>query len=463
MRVIVAATVLVVVACLAAWAAPLFPGASQALQPRAGLGLPSENFPSGRTASAIQPLATFALTSSVVPGAVSICWPEQSVPLFSHYEILASTTSSSGPWTTVANIAAETDTCYWHAALSTTQSTFWQVEVWEFLFTYELVGESSVLATNQPAPATLGYSYVNDMMITISWTNNAVYGGNLSFANYKVYYGSGTLSSTVYAAGTRALREEVQPSTAQSWYIVTTDAASQGSAITYLTSTSNVLRFTAPGRLTAVPTVSNSSADVSQALTFGCTSTGGLGTASFAWAFGDGTTATGATVQHAYSSVGTMTATCTVTDSVGSTASASVHVVVSPLPTIAAPTASSGGGVLSGKTVTFSVVTTPGPGLVTYTWLGLPSGCSSANGPKVTCSPSSAGSYAVSVSVTDSNGMTVTSVPLAFTVHPVVMGLPVADGAAIIAVGSAAAVGAILAVGYLLMHRRRKPSPVAAA
>jgi hypothetical protein len=463
MRFIEAAAVLVVVACLAAWAAPLFPGASRAVLPRASLGMPSDHPTSGATASTVHPLVTanaFALTSTADPESVSVCWPQQSVFLFSGYEVMVSTTSFSGPWSVIADVSSAATTCFWDTAISTTGPTYWEVAVYSALT--GLVSESTVLATFQPAPATLSYSYVSDSMITLSWTNNAVYGGNLSFASYKIYYGSGTLSSTVTYVGTRAIREEVQPQTAQSWYIVTTDEATRGSLSTSLTSTSNVIRFIAPGLLTAVPTVSTGSADTSQVLTFGCTATGGLYTYTFAWAFGDGSTATGATPSYAYTSAGTKVAACTVTDGVGSVATASINVVVSLLPTIATPTASLGGGVLAGKSVTFSVVTTPGPGLVTYTWLGLPSGCSSANGPDVTCSPSSAGSYAVSVSVTDANGMTVTSAPLAFTVHPVVMGLPANEGAAVIAVGSGGAVGAILAVGYILMHRRRKPAPVAA-
>src|SRR5262245_12205311 len=70
---------------------------------------------------------------------------------------------------------------------------------------------------------------------------------------------------------------------------------------------------------------------------------------SYAWSFGDGGTATGASVSHTYASAGTYKATLTVTDDKGATGSGSVTITVSST-TVNAPsnlTAS-----VSGKTVT---------------------------------------------------------------------------------------------------------------
>jgi PKD repeat protein len=62
----------------------------------------------------------------------------------------------------------------------------------------------------------------------------------------------------------------------------------------------------------------------------GSTSSDADGTiASYAWAFGDGTTGTGVSASKVYTTVGTYTATLTVTDSAGATTSTSVVVTVS--------------------------------------------------------------------------------------------------------------------------------------
>lgn len=56
---------------------------------------------------------------------------------------------------------------------------------------------------------------------------------------------------------------------------------------------------------------------------------------SYAWNFGDGTTGSGATVSHTYSTVGSFTAVLTVTDNRGATATSSVGITTSQSPTIA--------------------------------------------------------------------------------------------------------------------------------
>jgi hypothetical protein len=68
------------------------------------------------------------------------------------------------------------------------------------------------------------------------------------------------------------------------------------------------------------------------------------------------------------------------------------------------------------QTVNFSVAANGGAGGYVYTWLGLPPGCTTANVPSLACVPTVAGAYNISVTVTDSNGYSVTSAQTVFVV-----------------------------------------------
>lgn len=73
--------------------------------------------------------------------------------------------------------------------------------------------------------------------------------------------------------------------------------------------------------------------------------------ASYAWTFGDGGAGTGSMVAHTYSAAGTFTATLTVTDNGGATASTSATISVAAVPAAPAPPTNLAATV-SGKTVT---------------------------------------------------------------------------------------------------------------
>jgi YVTN family beta-propeller protein len=107
--------------------------------------------------------------------------------------------------------------------------------------------------------------------------------------------------------------------------------------------------------------------------------------------------------------------TVTATDPDGN--HAVILVAVEPDPVVGSVTATPP-SIDVGQTVTFSIGgATLGSGDYVYRWAGLPTNCTTA-GMNATCTPSTTGNYSVSVSVTDSNGFTASSVALGFAVHP---------------------------------------------
>src|SRR5712664_96062 len=94
----------------------------------------------------------------------------------------------------------------------------------------------------------------------------------------------------------------------------------------------------APGPLSASVTAGSNTVDVGQLTSFSCTGTGGLPPYTYSWAFGDGSTGSGASTTHIYNTPGTMSVICIVTDSLGTTANEAVQLMVNPRTTLTSVT-----------------------------------------------------------------------------------------------------------------------------
>ncbi|MCI4356060.1 MAG: YncE family protein [Thermoplasmata archaeon] len=94
-----------------------------------------------------------------------------------------------------------------------------------------------------------------------------------------------------------------------------------------------------------------------------------------------------------------------VVDAAGSQTTAVAQVTVNVLPSILAIT-SSPTPATAGRPVALSVYAAGGTGSLSYVYLGLPVGCITSNASVLSCSPAKAGSYVVSVELTDSTNAT---------------------------------------------------------
>jgi hypothetical protein len=78
-----------------------------------------------------------------------------------------------------------------------------------------------------------------------------------------------------------------------------------------------------------------------------------------------------------------------------------------------------------GQTVMFHATVTGGTGIYSFVWSGLPTGCTTQDVLALSCTPTGAGVFSVRLTVTDSNGFSVTSGVLTYVVHPqLVVGTP---------------------------------------
>jgi RHS repeat-associated protein len=159
----------------------------------------------------------------------------------------------------------------------------------------------------------------------------------------------------------------------------------------------------------SAPPVANAggpyAANLGQSISFdGSKSTPPAGqTLTYAWVFGDGGTATGATPTHTYATAGTFSVTLTVTGTTGGTATASASATVAAL-----PVANAGGPYTgsTGQAVSFdgSGSTAPTGQTLTFAWSFGDGG--TAIGSKPTHVYATAGTYTVTLTVTGTSGGT---------------------------------------------------------
>jgi YVTN family beta-propeller protein len=185
----------------------------------------------------------------------------------------------------------------------------------------------------------------------------------------------------------------------------------------------------------SVPSPTRQAADVGQTILFSTLASGGPGTyVAYAWsapsALGcvNSTSNTLSCVPTAPIVAGTVSVNVTDGNNMTSlTASRAYN--VSADPTISAPSATRS-TLDVGQSTVLSVTATNGTGLPSvYTWQGLPPSCPSVNAPSIRCAPTVAGTYIVSASIEDSNGLTVSSGSLVLVVSPP-LGTPTLAGSA---------------------------------
>ncbi len=143
--------------------------------------------------------------------------------------------------------------------------------------------------------------------------------------------------------------------------------------------------------------------------------------AAYRWNFGDGARGDGRTDDHAYATAGTYVVTLTVEDAYGRTASKSLSITVGPglQPTAAfvfSPTV-----IRAGQVVNFNAAQSRPPAggsLTSYAWNFGDGSTQVTGGPTVSKTYGTAGTYSVTLTVTDNAGRTNTSSPVAVVITP---------------------------------------------
>jgi chitodextrinase len=320
-------------------AAPLVPASNPTAGSTSSGAIESSSSVPGASAA---PAATFVLgTDGASPAVRGLNWTEPGGYDFSQYAVDESTNGSLGPWTTVGVIT--TDTTVEDAVSSLSPgATYW----WEVVETYGLFGAdtrtSNVINATQPTLAYLTSPGLTSTTASFQWTNNASYGGLLSFAAYALYEsvnGSAPgLAADLTDVGTvNYTVTDLAAGTGYSFYLVTSDCYAEcGMGTASLSSTqSNSLPLGTAFPLVATISTVRTVVDVGQPTSFTCTPSGGVKPFSIGWDFGNGTFVPGNTsVGALFTSPGSPVVECQVHDGSSSESTAGTTILVNPSPSL---------------------------------------------------------------------------------------------------------------------------------
>jgi YVTN family beta-propeller protein len=290
-------------------------------------------------------------------------------------------------------------------------------------------GTVSVVATDSDdmasSAATTSFTVHSDPTFTgVSATRGAVDVGGLTTLAALLVGGSGStvfswagLPSGCLSSSTPSLA--CSPAASGSFAVVAHAIDSNG-----WNATSATLGLTVYPAL-GVPaiTLSRGSLDDGQSVTFSAAIAGGSGAYTYAWSglptgCAPANLSSIVCVPQGVSTTTSFGVSLTVSDSAGSsqaTPSTSM-IVVSPDPTLGAPSASAA-ALDVGQSTTIGVVASVfAPGSPVYSWQGLPAGCLSVSSTTLACSPTALGTYTIVAFVQDANGANVSSVPCTLVV-----------------------------------------------
>jgi len=256
-------------------------------------------------------------------------------------------------------------------------------------------------ASNQPPVANAGGPYSASVGAPVTLDGSASRDPDGSIASYAWNFGNGTIGSGATASATYATAGT---------FTVTLTVTDNGGATSQANTTVTVTTNTQPP-------VANAGGPYTGTVNVAIGFNGGASrdpdgsVISYLWNFGDGTTASGVTAVHAYTAAGSYSVRLMVTDNDGLTNSASTTAQVSDgtglQPPLAKPAGPYQGTTASPVAFDGSASSDPDGTIVSYDWTFGDGG--TASGAKPTHAYSTAGTYTVTLTVTDDTGRKATA------------------------------------------------------
>jgi chitodextrinase len=285
-------------------------------------------FTTAATPDTTAPAISSAVASSVTHNAAMITWTTDEA---SNTQVEYGTTTAYGLVTT---INATMVTAHSQGLAGLAASTLYNYRVKSRDAAGNLATSGNFTFTTKAAPdvtapiiSTVAASNITTNSATISWNTNEASNTQVEYGLTTTYGSSTVVNATLVSSHAQSLTG-LAAGSVYNYRVKSRDAAGNLGTSGNFTFTTAAVPNSAPvisSAAAATPTTAN----VGQAISFTAGATDADGDAlQYTWNFGDGTTALGASVSHAYAAAGTYTASVAVSDARGGSASSSVIVTV---------------------------------------------------------------------------------------------------------------------------------------
>jgi hypothetical protein len=286
----------------------------------------------------------------VDPTAISLWWTEETNTPFENYSVEEASAASAWKLSVVETITTATSNSTVQSGLVPGAAYDWEVvENYEtcvlgFLDCTQEAAATNLLNVSQPGVAFLNTTSVTSTTVTLSWTNNATYGGAIGFVEYQLFESkNGTPATAIESLTHLAPRSEmvgVLAGASYSFYLDTVDCTGGcgSDSPTTLTDESNVVTTGTLHALGATVFAERSTIDLGQSDLFTCTPSGGRSPFLYTWQFGSASPFVrgNATEGVVLAPAGFTTVTCEVNDTEPASAVALAGVMVYPPLVVAA-------------------------------------------------------------------------------------------------------------------------------
>jgi hypothetical protein len=351
------------------------------------------------------------------PTAIGLSWTETCTVDSSGYVVSESTTTSSGPFVSVATIPSDTTVTWGTGSLTPGATAWWEVSASGFLCS----STSNVVENTQPTLAYLNYTLPTGSSAEFNWTNNATYGTGVAFNSYGLYEeiggGAPSLVQSLASEGSRSYTVTgLSGGLGYTFFVNTTDCFANCGATgpSYAVTGSNAVTFGVAVALASSISVVRNVVDANQSDLFSCNPSGGVSPYTFSWDFGNGTSVPGPSSESAsYSTPSTPLVQCVVTDHAHTEASAAISILVDAAPVL--NVTANATSVDVGQPIALACTPSLGTPAFSVTWEFGDS--TVANGASVDHAYATPGSFAATCIVTDATTTTVTRA-ISLTVSP---------------------------------------------